>query len=104
MNTKNLFSIKYLLTYYLPNRLIIYVLPVGIVMSLLWNDTTAIVFGMFVLFMTGLLITKYVKCKKKHESLIIKHGDIYIISLEKKIANSRFATLIDKSWVDMEPK
>ena len=96
-------SLKHLWGDYLPKRLLVFIVPVGLGIHIFMEKEIWLFFWLFVAFAITTEAIKYSKCRKKHDELILRYGDKYIALLEKQIERVGVNALVDRFWCDLEP-
>ena len=103
LNINDVLTSKYLFNSYLPKRLLIFVVPVGLALFAFARENALALFLFFSLMAAGSEISKYMKCRKKHELLFQKYGREYLVRLEAEIEEVGVNSLVDRYWTGLEP-
>ena len=104
LNINQVLSLKHLWGDYLPRRILIFIIPVGLGVHLLMEKKIWAFFWLFSLLALTTEIMKYSKCQKRHDELIVKYGDRYIDILEREIEQVGVNALVARYWVGLEPE
>lgn len=104
LNINTVLSAKHLWCDYLPKRLLIFIIPVGLGIHIFMDKKVWAFFWMFSVLAITTEIMKYYKCKRKHEELIMSFGDRYIGLLKHEIEHVGVNALVARFWVGLEPK
>lgn len=100
-----LFSAEHLIFDYLPKRIGLFVIPLGLIVALGANTpTNRLVFILFVAFLSVVQVTNYLICWRAHKRLQAKFGDRYDKKLKGEIERVGLNGLINRFWTGTSPE
>lgn len=102
---QKLFSMQHLFFDYLPKRIGVFVIPVGLIVALaVESRQKQLFFGLFAVLMTLVQISNYLVCWHKHNELEARYGDDYRKQLAAELERTGMNRLVDQFWIDMKRK
>jgi len=101
---RKLFSLEHLFFDYLPKRLGLFVIPLGLIVAFAVNDRSKQLLFVFFSILLGLAqISNYLICWRAHRNLELRYGDRYREKLEKELERVGLNGLINRFWAGLEP-
>lgn len=101
---RKLFSLEHLFFNYLPRRIAIFVIPVGLLVAFTTkSETSRLVFILYCVLMSVVQISNYGFAAYRHSVLLKDYGDEYVKKLEEELERVGLNRLIDRFWTGLEP-
>lgn len=99
-----LFSLEHLFFNYLPKRIAIFVLPVGLLVAFTnRSETSRLVFMLYCVLMSVVQVSNYAFAVYRHSVLLKDYGDEYLNKLEEELERVGLNRLINRFWTGLEP-
>jgi hypothetical protein len=99
-----LFSATHLFFNYLPRRIAITVIPVGLLVAFATkSETSRLVFLLYSVIMSAVQVFNYSFAAYRHSILLKDFGDEYLDKLEGELERVGLNRLIDRFWTGLEP-
>ncbi len=102
---QKLFSLQHLIFDYLPKRIGLFVIPVGLIVAFTVESATKqLFFGLFCLLLSSVQISNYLVCWHRHNEWESRYGDDYRKRLAVELDRVGLNRLIDGLWSNMRQR
>ncbi len=100
-----LFSLEHLAFDYLPKRLGLFVIPLGIIVALVVNEPSKqLLFLFFSIFLGLVQVSNYFICWGAHRRLELRYGERYREKLKTELNRVGLNGLISRFWTGVSPE
>lgn len=102
---QRLFSVQHLFFDYLPKRIGVFVIPVGVLVALaVESSRKQLFFGLFAILLSLVQVSNYFVCWHRHNEWETRYGDAYRKRLTAELKRVGLNRLIDGLWTDMRQR
>jgi putative effector of murein hydrolase LrgA (UPF0299 family) len=103
-DAENLFSVRHLFFDYLPKRIGLFVVPLGVaVVLLVESPSKKLLFLLFVAVLGVVQVSNYYYCRGQHRELLAEFGERYRSRLVAELERVGLNALISRFWTGLKP-